>query len=147
MIRSYSLHLGDGYPAPSNFSPSSNLYIVFAKLENAVKQACAIYSYRTLNDMCPDGIGVLLNVLKETVMGIPSYTPGENSLAWVYFIAAAESSTLGDRTFFAKRLMGIYERGTFEDVTSAFGVLNQIWNLPEGASWANVLLQMPSVFR
>jgi hypothetical protein len=127
-----------------NFSFSSRMHHIFSSLEDAIKQACAIYSYHILHDGPPSNIESLLETLKKTVEGIPNHTPGENALAWVYFIAAAESSTAVKRTFFAKRLMGIYERGHFSDVTSAFTVLHEIWGFQgTGNSWTKVLMQMP----
>ena len=124
------------------------MHEIFASLESAIKQACAIYSYHVANNGPPDNIEDLLETLKNTVGGIPNHTPGENALAWVYFIAAAESSTATKRQFFAKRLMGIYERGTVSDVTTSFNVLHQIWNSQvTGDSWAKVQMQMPLVIK
>ena len=134
--------------SPGNFSFNSKMHEIFAALENAIKQACAIYSYHVSNDGSPDGIEYMLETLKNSVGGIPNHTPGENALAWVYFIAAAESSTATKRNIFAKRLMGIYERGTFSDVTTSFNVLHQIWNYQvTGDSWTKVLMQMPLVIK
>lgn len=131
-----------------NFSFGSRMYQIFSSLEDAIKQACTIYSYHILNDGPPSDVEDMLGALKNTVGRIPNYTPGENALAWVYFIAAAESTTAVKRTFFAKRLMGIYERGTFSDVTSAFTVLHQIWRFQEtDNSWTKVLMQMPLVMK
>jgi hypothetical protein len=127
-----------------NFSFNSKMHRIFALLESAIRQACSIYSYHILNDGPPHGVEDLLETLKNTVAEIPNYTPGENALAWVYFIAAAESSNAAKRSFFAKRLMGVYERGTFPDVTTAFTVLHQVWGCQiAGKSWKKVLMQMP----
>jgi hypothetical protein len=131
-----------------NFSFGAKMHQIFAALESAIKQACTIYSYHILNNGPPDNVQDMLETLKNTVGGIPNHTPGENALAWVYFIAAAESSTASMRTFFAKRLMGIYERGTFSDVTTAFTVLHQVWGFQgTGNSWTKVLMQMPLVMK
>lgn len=126
---------------------SSRIRLIFESLECAIKQTCSIYSYHVLNDAPPGNVEDMLDCLKDTVQHIPPYSPGENALAWVYFIAAAETSVSAKRTFFSKRLMGIYERGTFVDTTTAFVLLHHIWNW-HGAkgSWTKILQQIPSVF-
>ena len=125
-----------------------NLYDIFLALESAVRQACSLYSYHVAHNKPPDCVEESLKELHDTVLRIPSHTPGESALAWVYFIAAAECLSPIRRTFFAKRLMGIYQRTAFSDVTTAFRVLHQIWNhQSEDSNWTNVLIQMPAVFR
>lgn len=126
---------------------TTKIRIIFESLESAIKQTCSIYSYHMSNDSPPVNIEQMLDALKNTVEQIPPYSPGENALAWVYFIAAAETSVLAKRTFFSKRLMGIYERGTFADTTTAFVLLHHIWNCQgTGGSWTTTLSQTPSVF-
>ncbi|KAL7931453.1 hypothetical protein V8C35DRAFT_282456 [Trichoderma chlorosporum] len=122
------------------------IFCIFKSLEEAIKQACYIYSYHVLHDIPPANIEESLDNLKLTVEGIPAYAPGENALAWVYFIAAAESSVPAKRTFFSKKLMGIFERGTFTNTTTAFVMLHHIWNCREmGDSWTKTLKQTPMV--
>lgn len=119
---------------------------IFKSIEEAIKQACNIYSYHILHDAPPANIEETLDNLKITADGIPAYAPGENALAWVYFIAAAESSVSAKRTFFSKKLMGIFERGTFTNTTTAFVMLHHIWNCREmGDNWTKTLKQTPSV--
>lgn len=119
---------------------------IFQSLEEAVKQACNIYSYHVLHDTPPTNIEEILGNLKTTAEEIPAYAPGENALAWVYFIAAAESSAPAKRTFFSKRLMGIFERGNFNNTTTAFVMLHHIWNCQEmGDNWTKTLKQTPSI--
>ncbi|KAF3062642.1 hypothetical protein CFAM422_010533 [Trichoderma lentiforme] len=119
---------------------------IFKSIEEAIKQACNIYSYHILHDAPPANIEETLDNLKITADGIPAYAPGENALAWVYFIAAAESSAPAKRTFFSKKLMGIFERGTFTNTTTAFVMLHHIWNCREmGDNWTKTLKQTPSV--
>lgn len=126
---------------------SSRIRNIFEALESIIKQTCDIYSYHILHDTPPDNIEEMLDLLKFTAEQIPPYSPGENGLAWAYFIAAAETSVPAKRTFFSKRLMGIYERGTFVDTTSAFVLLHHIWTSHEaGDSWTRALQQTPSVF-
>jgi hypothetical protein len=124
------------------------MYTIFAALESAIKQACALYTYHITMERPPDDIETRMTELKHTTLLIPSHTPGESSLAWVYFIAAAESVSPLHRTFFTRKLMGIYERGSFSDITTSFSVLHQIWNHRSlGGNWTQTLMQMPLVFR
>ncbi|KUJ07711.1 uncharacterized protein LY89DRAFT_691450 [Mollisia scopiformis] len=130
------------------FLNHNNMYEIFSALESAVKQACAIYTYHTTCGNPPENIEALLKELKDTALLIPSNTPGESGLAWVYFIAAAKSASPLYRTFFARRLMGIHERRSFADVTTAFSVLQQIWdNWETGVKWMSSLSRMPLIFR
>jgi hypothetical protein len=132
----------------NNSTRSSNIYESFYALESAIKQACSIYTGHVLSDCPPENVEELLKELRNTVENLPEHLPGENALAWVYFIGAAESSTPFSRNFFAKRLMGIYERGNAADVTTSFHLLHLIWNQQlHGGSWTEVLKQMPLIFK
>jgi len=127
---------------------SLGIYESFYALETAIKQACSIFTSHILSDKPPEVIEDLLRELRDTVEALPNHLPGENALAWVYFIGAAESSSHFSRNFFAKRLMGIYERGNAADVTTSFHLLHLIWNQQlHGGSWTEVLKQMPLVFK
>ncbi|KAH8889158.1 hypothetical protein GQ53DRAFT_870080 [Thozetella sp. PMI_491] len=113
---------------------------IFKSLSEAVKHACCIYYYHIMNDAPPPDVEDRLNDLKDITQRIPPYAPGENSLAWVYFIAAAESSVSAKRIYFTKRLMGIFDRGNFSDVTPAFVMLHHTWNCNDfGGSWTKIL--------
>ena len=135
-------------PSSGDFIGSLSIYESFYALESAIKQACSIYTSHVLSDSPPEDIEHLLRELRNTVESLPEHLPGENALAWVYFIGAAESSSQFSRNFFAKRLMGIYERGNAADVTTSFHLLHLIWNQQvRGGSWTEVLKQMPLVFK
>ncbi|RFU73498.1 hypothetical protein TARUN_8751 [Trichoderma arundinaceum] len=117
-----------------------NLTRIFKSISEAIKYACYIYYYHIMNDTLPPDLEDVLNKLKDTSRHIPPYAPGENSLAWVYFIAAAESSNPTERIYFTKRLMGIFERGSFSNPTPAFVMLHHIWNCHDfGRSWTKSL--------
>jgi hypothetical protein len=125
----------------------SRLRNIFRALGSVIKQTGEIYSYHILNDAPPDNIEDMLDFLKYTAEQIPPYSPGESSLAWPYFVAAAETSVPAKRTFFSKRLMGICERGSFVDTTSALVLLHHIWNSQGAAnSWTKALQQTHSAF-
>lgn len=131
---------------PDDRTFKDRIICIFKSLEEAIKQACNIYSYHILHDSPPPNIEEILDTLKTTAEEIPAYAPGENALAWVYFLAAAESSIPAKRTFFSKRLMGIFERGNFNSTTTAFVMLYHIWNCQEvGDNWTKTLKDTPSV--
>ncbi|KAK6443923.1 hypothetical protein FP744_10000171 [Trichoderma asperellum] len=131
---------------PDDRTFKDRIVCIFQSLEEAIKQACNIYSYHVLHDSPPPDIEEILDNLKTTAEEIPAYAPGENALAWVYFIAAAESCIPAKRTFFSKRLMGIFERGNFNSTTTAFVILHHIWNCQEvGDNWTKTLKDTPSV--
>ena len=130
----------------SHTSFRDNIARIFQSLEHAIKHACSIYSYHVLHSTPPPDIDDILDDMRITSEGIPTYAPGEGALAWVYFIAAAESTVPSKRTFFSKRLMGIFERGTFNNSTMVFVMLHSIWNCQEtGSDWTETLRRTPSV--
>ncbi|KAL7916717.1 hypothetical protein GGI35DRAFT_433886 [Trichoderma velutinum] len=117
-----------------------NLTRIFKSISEAIKHTCYIYYYHIMNDTLPPDLEDVLDRLKDTTQNIPPYAPGENSLAWVYFVAAAESSVPTRRIYFTKRLMGILERGSFSNPAPAFAMLHHIWNCHDfGRSWTKYL--------
>jgi hypothetical protein len=82
------------------------------------------------NALLPDDVlNSTLDLLRTLVLPITKTTPGAHTLVWVYFIAAAESRTNGDRIFFAQRLSELYDIGRFGNIPVAVATLNQIWAL------------------
>ncbi|KAH0523228.1 hypothetical protein TsFJ059_008263 [Trichoderma semiorbis] len=117
-----------------------NLTRIFKSISEAIKYTCYIYYYHIMNDTPPLDIEHVLNKLKDATQHIPPYAPGENSLAWVYFVAAAESSVPIRRLYFTKRLLGLFERGNFSNPTPAFVILHHIWNCHDfDRSWTKHL--------
>lgn len=113
---------------------------IFKSISEAIKYACYIYYYHVMNDILPPDLEDVLVKIKDTARHIPPYAPGENSLAWVYFIAAAESSVPTKRIYFTRQLMGLFERGSFSNPTPAFVMLHHIWNCHDfGRSWTKYL--------
>ncbi|EHK49310.1 hypothetical protein TRIATDRAFT_92385 [Trichoderma atroviride IMI 206040] len=78
-----------------------DLFEIFSAIESAVSQACHIYTIPTSStpieisspdsDSSYDDLNKLLDRLQATVVKIPPYALGENSLTWVYFIAASRN--------------------------------------------------------
>ena len=146
-------------PSPPNFShknPSNLVYKhslplsikhdIFVCLESAVRQGCKLYSRRVLDKGASVSALPMLDHLKTTVEKIPEYTHGEHSLAWVCFVAAAESSTADHRFFFADRLEAIYKRAGIDNISYSLGMLHKIWEAQsQGRSWEEQLKPMPHI--
>lgn len=89
-------------------------------MESAMAQACHIYSLPTTSspldssgsdsDSSSDDLNRLLDKLQSTVRKIPPYSLGENSLTWVYFVAASRSRRLDHNAFFVARLAELLQR-------------------------------------
>lgn len=97
-----------------------DLYEVFSSMESAMAQACHIYSLPTTSspldssgsdsDSSSDDLNRLLDKLQITVRKIPPYSLGENSLTWVYFVAASRSRRIDHNAFFVARLAELLQR-------------------------------------
>lgn len=89
------------------------------------------------NALLPDiVVNATLDLLRTTVLPITKTTPGAHTLVWVYFIAAAESRTPGDRAYFSQRLGELYDIGRFGNIPVALATLEQIWALdPSRQRW------------
>ncbi|KAK4062478.1 transcriptional regulator family: Fungal Specific TF [Trichoderma aggressivum f. europaeum] len=97
-----------------------DLFEVFSSMESAVAQACHIYSLPTTSspfessgsdsDSSSDDFNKLLDKLQITVRKIPPYSLGENSLTWVYFVAASRSRRIDHNAFFVARLAELLQR-------------------------------------
>ena len=112
---------------------------IFNRLEVAVRQACGIYTQHIFQTSSMEQTNLLLEQLKTTVEGIPIYCPGEQALAWVYFVAAAESKLEEHRNFFVVKLRELFDRIPFPDTAQTFAMLDCIWNNPFLAStWTKV---------
>lgn len=89
-------------------------------MESAMAQACHIYTLPTTSspldssgsdsDSSSDDLNRLLDKLQTTVRKIPPYSLGENSLTWVYFVAASRSRRLDHNAFFVARLAELLQR-------------------------------------
>ncbi|KAH8130484.1 hypothetical protein LI328DRAFT_153130 [Trichoderma asperelloides] len=103
-----------------------DLFEVFSAIESAVAQACHIYalpassppleSSNTDSDSSSDELNKLLDRLQATVTKVPPYALGENSLTWVYFIAASRSKRIDHSAFFVARFAELLQRIGHEKV-------------------------------
>lgn len=97
-----------------------DLFEIFSAIESAVAQACHIYtlpasstpleSSSTDSDSSSDDLNKLLDRLQVTAAKIPPYALGENSLTWVYFIAASKSKRIDHSAFFVARFAELLQR-------------------------------------
>lgn len=96
------------------------LFEIFSAIESAVAQACHIYRLPASNisieisspgsDSSYDDLNKMLDRLQATVTKIPPYALGENSLTWVYFIAASRSKRIDHNAFFVARFAELLQR-------------------------------------
>lgn len=61
---------------------------------------------------------ILLDKLQSTVEDISPFSLGENALAWVYFVAAGNSTQTPHRAFFTSRLGELLERLGHDDTSA-----------------------------
>lgn len=103
-----------------------DLFEIFSAIESAVAQACHIYtlptssspleSGNTDSDSSSDELNKLLDRLQATVVKVPPYALGENSLTWVYFTAASRSKRIDHSAFFVARFAELLQRIGHEKV-------------------------------
>jgi len=132
------------------WSTSEDLYFEFFGLSPAmerahrhnvaiIKEAFKLVHTLTMqqnNALLPDAVvNTTLNLLRTLIVPITKTTPGAHTLVWVYFIAAAESRTSGDRSFFSQRLGELYEIGRFGNIPVALATLDRIWTLDLRKRW------------
>jgi hypothetical protein len=133
------------------WSASEDLYFEFFRLSPSVershhlnvaiiKEAFKLVHTLTMqqnNALLPDTVvNATLDLLHKLLLPITKTTPGAHTLVWVYFIAAAESRTQGDRIYFRKRLGELYDIGRFGNIPVALATLERIWALdPSRQRW------------
>ncbi|KXJ85722.1 fungal-specific transcription factor domain-domain-containing protein [Microdochium bolleyi] len=76
--------------------------------------------------------------LRALVSSLDPAAEGAHALVWPCFVAAAESTELGDRQFFTRRLGQIYAVTKFENVQMAAASLPLIWAMQDSAVKAGV---------
>ncbi|GAD91484.1 conserved hypothetical protein [Paecilomyces variotii No. 5] len=100
---------------------SARLEEIFSSLESAVAQACRIHTLTSTGQnmgqtATPEVLDPLLARLKVTISKIPPFTPGENSLVWTLFVAAAKSTKPEHTAFFTSRLAELLRRTGYENM-------------------------------
>lgn len=116
----------------------SKLYNIFSSLESAMAQACHIYNLTHLassvqstreRTVSSDLLNPLLDRLEMTIKEIPPFTPGENSLVWILFVAASKSIRLEHAAFFTSRLRELMPRVGYDDRREIFLDSSIMYNL------------------
>ncbi|KAK5045059.1 hypothetical protein LTR84_010207 [Exophiala bonariae] len=114
--------------------------------KSAICQACNIYLRRATQNPEQSESSAALDTLKELCEGIHPNTPGHHTLVWVYFVAAAESVSLGHRDFFTMRLQEVYSRTRFHNIPTALSALQKLWKVQSERRWTEVLPEIMPVF-
>lgn len=83
-------------------------------------------------------------LLKATLEKFPANTPLERDLGWVYFIAAAESSSEEQRLYFYDLLLKRHRRSGFANVLGVLEFLEEHWRRDNKQNWVEQLLYLPS---
>jgi hypothetical protein len=106
---------------------------IFASIEGAMAQACSIYNLRPSLDPRERIVGsstfssemnILLDSLRSTVNGVPPFAPGENTLVWVYSVAASRSTRPEHCAFFTSRLAELLRRIGHQDISGYLSALS-----------------------
>ncbi|KAI5463909.1 hypothetical protein BGZ63DRAFT_353811 [Mariannaea sp. PMI_226] len=110
-----------------------NLHEIFLALETAMAQACQLYRLIPTTNLPGNNhistaqlteAGRLLDKLQSTVHNVPPFSLGENSLVWVYYVAATRSAQIHHRTFFASRLAELLHRIGHDNVNDILAKSN-----------------------
>lgn len=72
--------------------------------------------------------------------------PGSHTMVWPAFVAAAESRSIEDKTFFTAILRRIWDSTGYANVLKALDVLPEIWERQNrGDSWTSILPHLKTV--
>jgi hypothetical protein len=112
----------------------------------AIHSACDIYLTRATTGPPHSETVPVLDRLQALCSQIQSTTPGHHTLVWVYFIAAAESSTFEHRQFFTMRLQEVFSQTKFHNIPSALAALQEIWKVQSERRWTEILPKVMPVF-
>ncbi|KAH0843379.1 hypothetical protein AYO21_09937 [Fonsecaea monophora] len=114
--------------------------------KSAIHMACNIYLKRVTSGPPHSETVADLARLKGLCERIQPTTPGHHTLVWVYFIAAAESSTLEHRDFFTMRLQEVFSRTRFHNIPTALAALQEFWKVQSERRWTEILPEVMPVF-
>jgi hypothetical protein len=132
------------------WSASEDLYFEFFDLSPSIQRshhrnvAIIKEAFKTVHTLTmrqnsallPDtAVNSTLDALRTLVAPLTKTMPGAHTLVWVFFIAAAESRTEGDRMLFSQRLGELYDIGRFGNIPVALATLDRIWTLDPRQRW------------
>lgn len=131
----------------------SNAAIFFPRLapqidlyKAAIRRACNLYLTRVIHGPPHSETVGELESLKALCGRIHPSMPGHHTLVWVYFVAAAESSTLAHRDFFTMRLREVFSMTRFHNIPIALKALQELWKVQAERRWTEILPQVMPVF-
>ncbi|KAF9889609.1 hypothetical protein FE257_007117 [Aspergillus nanangensis] len=83
-----------------------------------------------------------LESLKEIVNQVDPDEPGAHALVWVCFMAAADSTDPEHRRFFTDRLIRVYAKTRFRNISAAIDSLPALWSLQGSGRWTEELIRL-----
>jgi hypothetical protein len=114
--------------------------------KKAIRIACSLYIIRATLNPCYSNTTLQLDHLRALCEPIQPTTPGQHILVWVYFIAAAESSTSEHRQFFTGRLRNLHASTKFRNIPVALAALQKLWSVRHQRRWTEALSELAPIF-
>ena len=117
------------------------------RFRDAYHQAYQITVIRASQNLPPQSTTSRVEKLRKLCMQIDQVEEAHHILVWVYFIAAAESSTNQHRTFFVDHLYMVHRKTKFRNILIAVDALPKLWELQGGSiPWTDVLPKVMPAF-
>lgn len=101
--------------------------------------ACSIYVTRALETSSTPKLISLVEEFKTKYASLPSECPGEHTLVWSVFLAAAASTLPEHSAYFADVLSNHYRRNGFGNLVAIREQLQRIWQLSDDEDWTQIL--------
>ncbi|KAH8700294.1 hypothetical protein BGW36DRAFT_446821 [Talaromyces proteolyticus] len=110
-------------------------------LREMITLACDIYVHRAINDPPISSTSHLIKKFRQVTLDFEQRGSmiGCHVLSWPYFVAAAESVHLEDRTFFVHRLEIVCTTTGFQNIRGAIQQLQHIWECQGTTRWTSLL--------
>lgn len=108
--------------------------------------ACLIYRLRGQKALSSEHSRILTRQIRR---GLEEHTKsggaGSHALVWVCFVAAAESTSQGDRDYFTDRLRAIFSHTRFRTIPAGILLLQKIWesDMDMEGDWIKLVCSNP----
>lgn len=106
------------------------------------KQACDIYVARVLAGPNGPPMTAMVDEFVTTLQGFPSDGPGEHTLVFATFLAAAEAALPEHRAYLNQALLKHYQRNGFMNILLALKSLEEIWSGCRDRDWTQYLPEL-----
>ncbi|OAL02602.1 hypothetical protein IQ06DRAFT_367123 [Phaeosphaeriaceae sp. SRC1lsM3a] len=137
-----------------NFPIGSENHRIVDKIRLCFASACDIYLRRATCDNANAPLSTMphydeiqtsaIQHLIEHVSQISPGTPGAHALVWPCFVAGAEATDPGQRTFLVNYMDSIYGRTKFRNIPAAIQSLERLW-ASKGRRWTQCLPEISQV--